>query len=148
MNTKLWHLGIASAIAATMGVAQAQSTPSPAQPAQVSPASGALIQDSTSAPPAELSSPSAPNVAPNVAPDGVPGIVEPASSTSSATYSPDWNTSQRLSEQQSSGIVSDAVPPDSLANVDERRNQGVQSSDGMNLPPAFDSVPNSADDKR
>jgi hypothetical protein len=24
----------------------------------------------------------------------------------------------------------------------------VQSSDGMNLPPAFDSVPNSADDKR
>lgn len=144
MTTKFWHLGIASAIAATMGVAQAQSTPSPAQPAQVSPASGAIIQDSTSAPSAELSSPSAPNVAP----DGVPGIAEPASSTSGATYSSDWNTSQRLNEQQSSGVVSDAVPPDSLANVDERRNQGVQSSDGMNLPPAFDSVPNNADDKR
>lgn len=144
MNTKLWHLGIASAIAATMGVAQAQSTPSPTAPAQVSPASGAIIKDSTSAPPAELSNPSAPSVAP----DGVPGIAAPSSSTSGATYASDWNNSPSLNGQQSSGVVSDAVPPDSLANVDERRNQGVQSNDGMNLPPAFDSLPNSADDKR
>ena len=136
MNTKLWHLGIASAIAATMGVAQAQSTPSVANPAETSPASGAIIHSSE---PSQFHTPPSPNVAS----DGVPGIAAQSSSPSDMN-SRDWNSSQGLN-QPPSADVSSAIPPDSLANVNERRNQGVQSNDGMNLPPAFDAVPNNAD---
>ena len=136
MNTKLWHLGIASAIAATMGVAQAQSTPSAANPAETSPASGAIIHSSE---PTQFQTPSSSGM-PS---DGVPGIAAPSPSSSDMS-SRDWNNSQDLN-QQPSADVSSAIPPDSLANVNERRNQGVQSNDGMNLPPAFDALPSNAD---
>lgn len=118
MTTKFLHLGIASAIAATMGLAQAQS----------SPASGAIIHDAAPTQPAELSAPAAPSVTT----DGVPGISNESRNSQDPALSSNYSSS-----------VSNDVPPDSLANVDERRNQGIQSSDGMNIPPAF--APGSVD---
>lgn len=130
MNTKLWHIGIASALTATMGLAHAQNTP------QTDPSSGAIINNS-----AQPASPSNPAGLPGVASDGVPGLSQDSSASSTnspSVNSQDWNNSQdpTMSAPTSAGLT-DAVPPDSLAGVDERRNQGLQSNDGMNLPPAF-----------
>lgn len=110
MKTKLWHIGLASAILGSAGLAHAQTSPT-----------SGFSQNLES-----VESPS--NTSSGSASDGYNG---PASIYSS----PSWDSNPELN--QAPADVSDVPPADSLASVNERGDQGVQGSDGMLVPPAF-----------
>lgn len=113
MKTKLWHIGLASAILGGAGLAHAQSAP----PAGFS---------------NDLESIESPSV---TAPGTASSTSGTYDSSSGMNNSPNWNNSQDLN--QAPAEATEVPPADSLAELDARGEQGVQSSDGMNIPPAF-----------
>lgn len=122
MKTKLLHIGIASVVFGATGLAHAQTNPTPGFSH-------------------ELETIESPSVMPPSTPaDGY-------SNTQGVNSSPTWDNSQADPSQSlnQAPLPSDAdattVPPaDSLAGVDARGEQSVQTSDGMTVPPAFSST--------
>jgi hypothetical protein len=124
MKTKLWHIGIASVVFGATGLAHAQTNPTPG-----------ISQE--------------PIEAPSVMSPGNPS--DAYSGSQGVDSSPNWDNSQADPSQgvNQAPLSSDAtgtnVPPaDSLAGVDARGDQSVESSDGMLVPPAFSTTGSSS----
>lgn len=119
MKTKLWHIGIASVVFGATGLAHAQTNPPPGFSHELE----------------TIESPSV--MSPGGQPDGY-------SNPQGVHNSPSWDNSQADPSQELSQVPLPAdadatnVPPaDSLAGVDARGDQRVESNDGMLVPPAF-----------
>lgn len=125
-KTKLWHISIASVVFGATGLVHAQTNPTPGSTQGME-----TITSPSVMPPSPSSDGYSASQGINSNPNGVNSQIEP---------------SQTLN-QASSPVDAEAtnVPPaDSLAGVDARGDQSVESNDGMLIPPAFSTTGSSS----